>query len=187
MGFSGFPSTCWGQLGTDREAQFLQLLPLRPSLGFLPWPGKQEQGWCSVKPLPGGPGAGVARWTHLVAESLVSAPLEQELLDAAGAGHAKTLRPLQLRPRLAFPPAEQGRAAVGAVGPPLSSQLLPEAGEAPTIPTTRKIPPPTLLARGLPHPTPMSTHEPCRPATQPPLIDRSELAHPGPQEWSVQT
>lgn len=47
---------------------------------------------------------------HLVAERFAAAPLEQDLLDAAGAGHAEALRALQLRPGLALPPADRGQA-----------------------------------------------------------------------------
>lgn len=68
----------------------------------------------------GGPGPGLA---HLVAERLAAAPLEQDLLDAAGTGHPEALRALQLPPGLTPPPAERGQACwgLGAGGCPLAA------------------------------------------------------------------
>ena len=68
---------------------------------------------------------------HLVAKCFAAAPLEQDLLDAAGTGHAEALRALQLRPCLALPPADRGQACwVGAAGQGL--------GAAPQLPSPRR-------------------------------------------------
>ena len=99
-------------LGTHREGTVSPAPSPPPQPGV---PGTTSRGDARSSLWPGSQRPGRA---HLVAKRFTAAPLEQDLLDAAGTGHAEALRALQLRPGLALPPVDRGQACwVWAEGP----------------------------------------------------------------------
>lgn len=133
-----------------------------------------------VRSLAGGPSSRRGARAHLVAQRLAAAPLEQDLLDAAGAGHTEALRPLQPGPGLAFPPVERWQACCGCL-PAAISPCGSGAGKVIPAPPER-MPPPAVLTQGrcwqhTGSAVPMSTAWPHIPATHPPLMVCGRTIH----------